>query len=203
MTAVTLGRRIGLLLLTLAILLSCALEDKPIVKPIGDFRLGHVTVNAREAETTEWGRPATEMQLTDAVRKAVRDRFGPLRGRSWYHLGITLDAYLLPPPGVPIVASPRAILVAQVQVWDDRTQSILNPRAESFAVRESTNAETLVGSGYNYDAAAQLERVSKSLALQIERWLRSEDSPLPDRKVEHQPVVSDEPSDEDVSDDDL
>jgi len=188
MTAVTRGRPVGLLLMTLLILLSCSLEDKPIVKPIRDFRLGHVTVNAKDARTVEWGRTVTEMQLTDAVKTAVRDRFGPLKGRSWYHLGITLDAYLLPPPGVPIVASPRAGLVAQVQVWDDRTQSILNPRAKAIAVTESTNPQTLLGSGYNYDAEVQLGRASRSLALQIERWLRSDESPLPKRPQKRPPL---------------
>jgi len=188
MTAVTRGRPVGLLLMTLLILLSCSLEDKPIVKPIMDFRLGHITVNAKDARTVEWGRTVTEMQLTDAVKTAVRDRFGPLKGRSWYHLGITLDAYLLPPPGVPIVASPRAGLVAQVQVWDDRTQSILNPRAKAIAVTESTNPQTLLGSGYNYDAEVQLGRASRSLALQIERRLRSDESPLPKRPQKRPPL---------------
>ena len=196
MTAVTISRQICLLIIMCLLLLACALEDKPIVNPIGDFRLGHVTVHAGSAETAQWSRRATETQLTDAVRTAVRTRFGPLRGRSWYHVAITLDAYLLPPPGIPVIASPRAGVVARVQIWDDRTRSVLNPRPRTIAANESTNSQTLFGSGYSYDAEDQLDRAARSLALQIEHWLRSEESPLPAHPAQHRTPEPDFPADD-------
>lgn len=167
------------LIMVIILMVACSPENQPIREPIGDFRLGHVIVSAKEAQTTDWSRKASEEQLVEAVKTAVGERFGSLRGGKFYHVAITVQAYLLPPPGVPVVASPKAGLHVSVQIWDDSTRSILNEEARQMTVTESSNADTFVGSGYAHDGEEQLERATRAFALELERWLRSEESPLP------------------------
>ena len=171
--------RVSSIILVAILLVACSPEEIPIKEPIGDFRLGHVVVSAKDAQTTEWSRKATEEQLVESVKSSVGDRFGVLRGRSFYHVAISVDAYLLPPPGVPVVASPKAGVHVTVQIWDDRTQTILNEEPKAITVTESGNVDTLVGSGYSQTAEVQLERATDAMAFKIEEWLRSEESPLP------------------------
>ena len=64
-------------------------------------------------------REATPEMWEAAMEKAVSDRFGRYEGSKLYNIGISIDAYALAPPGVPLVLKPQSILVVTANIWDD------------------------------------------------------------------------------------
>ena len=139
--------------------------------PIGAFSLGHNIVVApnivmgpasREADTDEW---------IAAVTKAVGDRFERYEGEQLYHFGISLEGYVLAQPGLPIVLSPKSVLILKLTVWDDAEGKKLNEEPEQITVLESLDGDTIVGSGLTKTAEEQMETLSFNAAKLIQRYI--------------------------------
>lgn len=145
--------------------------DEP-VEPIGDFKLGHAAVVAPNLVEGPVSRNATEEEWIASVDAAVEERFRRYEGEKFYHLGISVEGFVLAQPGVPLVFSPKSALILRVTAWDDATQSKLNAEPEQFTVLESFTAETVVGSGVTQTKAQQMRNLSANAALQIEKWMR-------------------------------
>jgi hypothetical protein len=142
------------------------------LEPIGDFKLGHAAVVAPNLVEGPVSRNATEEEWIASVDEAVEERFRRYEGDSFYHMGISIEGFVLAQPGVPLVFSPKSALILRVTVWDDATQSKLNAEPEQFTVLESFTAETVVGSGVTQTKAQQMRNLSANAALQIEKWMR-------------------------------
>ncbi|MEM6577605.1 MAG: hypothetical protein AAF678_03865, partial [Pseudomonadota bacterium] len=102
-------------------LLACATSDEIDRGPadLGNFRLGHNVVVAPDLRQAIASREATPEEWTDAMQKAVDERLARYDGSKLYHLGMNVETYLLAVPGVPVVASPKSLLVFNLTVWDD------------------------------------------------------------------------------------
>ncbi|WP_417743292.1 hypothetical protein [Salipiger sp.] len=144
---------------------------KPLV-PVGDFKLGHAAVVAPNLVEGPVSRNATEEEWIASVDAAVEERFRRYEGDKFYHMGISVEGFVLAQPGVPLVFSPKSALILRVTVWDDATQTKLNAEPEQFTVLESFTAETVVGSGVTQTKAQQMRNLSANAALQIEKWMR-------------------------------
>ena len=142
------------------------------LEPIGDFKLGHAAVVAPNLVEGPVSRNATEEEWIASVDEAVEERFRRYEGDSFYHMGISIEGFVLAQPGVPLVFSPKSALILRVTVWDDASQSKLNAEPEQFTVLESFTAETVVGSGVTQTKAQQMRNLSANAALQIEKWMR-------------------------------
>jgi hypothetical protein len=90
-----------------------------------------------------------------------------------YHLAVSVDAYVLAVPGIPLVASPRSALIIGVHVWDDALGRPLNDERRQFTVLENLSGESLLGSGLTQSAEQQLAVLSRNAAITIENWLAS------------------------------
>jgi hypothetical protein len=103
---------------------------------------------------------------------AVDERFARYQGAKLYNFGISVDAFALAPPGIPLVASPKSALVVTVTIWDDAAQAKLNEEGKQFTVFEGASAESAVlGSGLTRSREEQMERLSRNAAKEIERWM--------------------------------
>lgn len=172
-------RRIAVLLATLTCLGACASGERQLsqpVEPIGDFKLGFAEVVAPNLVKGPLSREATQEDWIAAVDVALEQRFGRYSGDKFYHLGVSVEAYVLAQPGVPLVFSPKSALIARVTVWDDATQTKLNAETHQVTVLESFSAETVVGSGLTQSAEEQMRGLSANLALQIENWMRRQNA---------------------------
>ncbi|MGB7241475.1 MAG: hypothetical protein WBC93_05210 [Sulfitobacter sp.] len=165
--------RIAGLLLSLGILSACAgaadLNKPPT--PLGDFRLGHNIVVAPKVVKGPVSRPASEEELTTAIKSAIADRFDRYEGDKLYHFGVSVEGYVLARPGVPIVLSPKSVLVIRLTVWDDAAGKKLNDKAKQITVLEQVSGETIVGSGLTQTAEVQLKNLSENVSKAIERYL--------------------------------
>jgi len=166
--------------------------DEPLV-PLGDFKLGHNVVVASKAQKGPLSRNATESELKSAVQSAVAARFGRYEGESLYHFGVSVEGYVLAAPGVPLVYSPKSVMILNVTVWDDAAGKKLNETPEQMTVFESLSGENLVGSGLTQSKAQQLENLAVNAAKQIELFLvrqRTENGWFPDPVPEAVPAAA-------------
>ena len=138
---------------------------------LGDFRLGHNIVVAPDPVRGPMSREASAQEWVAAVREAIDERLGRHEGERLYHLGISVDGYVLARPGVPVIAAPKSILILQVTVWDDARARKLNDQPRRFIVVETLSGDTIVGSGLTLTREEQMRNLSRNAAKQIETWL--------------------------------
>lgn len=141
---------------------------------LGDFHLGHNVVVAPKLFKGPLSRSATKEEWIEVMKAAVDERFGRYEGTRLYHLGISVDGYVLAQPGIPVVAAPKSLLVLNVAVWDDAAGKKLDTRPERITVAESFTADTVVGSGLTLTREEQMQNLARNAAKQIETWLLKE-----------------------------
>jgi hypothetical protein len=162
------------LFLGLAALAACArndLADPPV--PLGDFALGLNIAVADNIQMVPISRPAEPADWEAAIEKAVEDRFGETRyqGTKLYNIGINIDAYALAPPGIPLVASPKSVVVITANIWDDGAEKKLNEEGKQFTVFEGLSGETMIGSGLTKSKKQQMETLAFNAVKRVEDWL--------------------------------
>ena len=168
--------RIRNLLLGLASMLAlaaCSLPadvNEPQV-PMGDFRLGHNIVVVDEPTIGPFSRTATDEEWTEELTAAIQQRFGGYEGEKFYNLGIKVEAYALAMPGVPLVFKPKSVLVINLLVWDDATQTRLNAEAKQLTIFEGISGETLISAGLTQNKKKQMVKLSNNAAKAIQDYL--------------------------------
>ena len=159
----------GLFALSLA---ACANNELPADAPdMGTFRLGHNIVVADGAVKSPVSREATPEQWEEAVFKAIDDRLDGYQGQGLFHLGVTVQGYALAPPGIPLVLSPKSVLIMAVNVWDDSQGKKLTEEAHQITVFEGLDGDTVIGSGLTKTKEQQIETLSFNAAREIQEWL--------------------------------
>jgi hypothetical protein len=166
--------RLAALLLVALLVAGCAAPRQPLgafPERLAAMQLGHVVVIADKATRSPVSRDATPEEWQAALQKAFADRFGRNEGTRWYHFGLHVDGYALAPPGIPLVATPRSVLIVSATLWDDAKGGKVNDTPRQFTVFESLSGETAVGSGLFKTKEQQLEALAFNAALEVEKWL--------------------------------
>jgi len=157
----------------MALVVACTdasdLNDAPA--DLGDFRLGHNVVVASKMRQAALSREASEEEWVASLTDAIDERFGRYEGDRLYHLGISVEGFSIAPPGVPLVASPKSILIIRATVWDDALGKKLTDEPKQFTVFESLSGETLVGSGLTQSKEQQMQNLSRNAAKLIQNWM--------------------------------
>jgi hypothetical protein len=164
--------RLLLSLALMGLLAACGAGDlkKPPV-PLGDFVLGLNIAIADTAQVPGISRQATADEWEAAIKQAMDDRFGRYEGNRIYNFGINVEGYVLAPPGVPVVASPRSALIVRVHVFEDATQTQLNPGGERLIMVEGVSAESFIGSGWTQTKKQQMAKMAYRAALAVQNYL--------------------------------
>ena len=157
------------LTLTVACTSSTDLKDPPV--DLGNFRLGHNVVVASKMKQAAISRNATQEEWIASMTKAVDERFGRYDGERLYQLGVSIEGFSIAPPGIPLVVSPKSILVIRATLWDDAKGAKLNEEAKQFTVFESLSGDTVVGSGLTKTKEEQMEGLSRNAAKMIQTWM--------------------------------
>ena len=164
-----------LLLLAGLVLSACATgKDLDKAPPdLGNFLLGHLAVVAPHPAVGPSSRTLPPDQWVASMTEAMNARFGTQRydGTHYYHIGVSIDGYVLAQPGVPLIYSPKSILIANVTIWDDRKGIKLTEKAEQLTVIEAIEGDTLLGSGYTRTPEEQMAGLTRSMAKAIENFL--------------------------------
>lgn len=180
------------LLLGLTLLAACGandLDEPPV--PLGDFALGLNIVVADNVQKVPISREATPDEWEEVMKEAVAARFGRYQGGRLYNIGISVDGYALAPPGIPVVAAPKSVLVITANIWDDATQTKLNPEGEQFTVFEGMSGDTVIGSGLTRTKRRQMEVLSQNAVKRVEEWLVRHPQWFPTDGTAPVPLVAD------------
>ncbi len=140
--------------------------------PIGEFRHGYNIVVAVDPQKGPFSREATNEEWVAVMKQAVGDRLGRFEGGAYFHTAVAVQGYVLAQPGIPLVASPRSVLIFNVTFYEDATQTNLNEEPIQITVFEPGGASTLFGSGYTKSRAEQMEGLAFNAAKAIERLMR-------------------------------
>jgi hypothetical protein len=140
--------------------------------PLGGFRLGHNIVVAPAPEKGPFSRDATPEQWIAAVEAAVDERFSRYEGDRFFHIAVAVEGYVLAQPGIPLVYSPKSVLIIGLTIYDDATQTKLNPEPIQLTVFEPCCSVPLLGSGFTKSAEQQMEGLAFNAARAIERTMR-------------------------------
>ncbi|MEI4260925.1 hypothetical protein [Roseovarius sp. D0-M9] len=140
-------------------------------EPLGDFALGHNVVVAPNLTKGPVSRDASKEEWIASMKSAVDERFSRYDGDKLYHLGVSIEGYVLAMPGVPLVASPKSALIINVTAWDDAAGKKLNEEPEQITVIESISGETVLGSGLTQTKEVQMRNLSRNAAKLIQNWL--------------------------------
>ncbi len=180
-------------LLASLVLISCTdrdLSNPP--PPLGEFALGLNVVVADNMQKVPISRNATVDEWETAMKKAIDDRFGRYDGTKAYNLGISVDGFALAPPGIPIIASPKSVLVVTANIWDDAAALKLNEKGEQLTVFESLSGEGIIGSGLTKTREQQMEALAFNAAYAVEQWLLKHPEWFETKQVS--PTALDEPA---------
>lgn len=160
-------------LLSVAILSACAAAnpDTDELANLGDFSLGHNVAITTKAKKAGPSRTATPEEWEVAMEEAIAQRFGRYEGTKLYHLGISLEAYALAVPGIPVVVSPKSVMVINVNVWDDAKNEKLTKKPHTLTVFEQLDEKTVVGSGLTQTREEQMANLTANMAAAVERYL--------------------------------
>lgn len=161
----------GLTLGGLAVLAGCATPD-PLTEDLpdmGDFEMALAIVVTKNAKRIPPSRATTPEKLETTMKAELERRFGRYAGGRRYILAVNIDGYSLAPPGIPIVLTPKSLLVVSANLWTaDPQAKIAGP--EQITTFEG--AETLLlGSGYVKDADEQLTTLARNMSRKIQTWL--------------------------------
>lgn len=164
--------RIFALLASLALLAACTetrIDEAP--EDLGDFKLRVAYVFADNAVQGPVSRDAVPQEWVSAIEKTVDARLGRYSGSREIDIGISLEGYMLAPPGVPVLYSPKSTAIALVHVYDVAAGEYL-ARRHQIQVFENTSSESLVvGSGHSRTREQQLAGLALNLTDRIEEWL--------------------------------
>ncbi|CUH64394.1 hypothetical protein TG4357_01253 [Thalassovita gelatinovora] len=138
---------------------------------LGDFSLGHNIVVAPKVVKGPLSRSASEDEWKTVLGAAIDERFGRYDGARLYHFGTSVEGYVLAQPGVPIVASPKSVLIINLTVWDDAKGVKLTEKPEQLTILESLSGETLLGSGLTQSKEIQMRNLSRNAAKVIQNYL--------------------------------
>lgn len=159
----------------LCILAACGSKsdlDQPPV-PLGHFRLGHNVVVAPHPVQGPLSRDVAPEEWVDTMRGAISDRFGRYEGDKLYHLGISVDGYVVAQTGIPLVLAPKSVVILNVTLWDDEKGEKVNKEPERIMALETLNGKSVMGSGLTQTREEQMENLSYNAAKRIENWLKN------------------------------
>ncbi|MCK0169412.1 hypothetical protein MWU52_17805 [Jannaschia sp. S6380] len=161
----------GLSLAGLAGLSACEAPD-PLTQdlpPMGDFQLLQPIIVAENAKKIPPSRDATPEKLKSVMGAELARRFGRYQGGRDYYIAVNIDGYALAPPGIPVVLTPKSILVVTANLWTAEPQEkVAGP--EQISTFEGADT-LLLGSGLVKDADEQLTTLARNMSRKIQSWL--------------------------------
>lgn len=170
-------RATAFLLAALTLLAACADGQRELsepVRPIGDFKLGHAIVVAPNIQQGPASRDATDAEWIAAMDAALEERFRRYDGTRFYHIGVSVEGFVLAVPGIPLVYTPKSVLIVRVNLFDDADQTRMTEEAHEITVLEAPSGKTVLGSGNSQTKEEQMRALAANAALQIENWLRGQ-----------------------------
>lgn len=167
--------RILTLITGLALVSACTqtqIDEAP--EDLGAFKLRVNYAFADKAVQGPVSRDATPQEWTEAIQKNVDLRLGRYPGTQDVDIGISLEGYMLAPPGIPVIYNPKSTAIVLVNVYDVEKKEFL-AKGKKFQVLEDTTGDSaLQGSGHVRTKQEQMNGLALKVADRVEEWLAEE-----------------------------
>ncbi|MCX8952906.1 hypothetical protein OU790_05600 [Ruegeria sp. NA] len=141
---------------------------------LGEFKLRVNYAFADKAVQGPVSRDATPDEWTKAIQNAVDIRLGRYEGTQEYDIGISLEGYMLAPPGIPIIYNPKSTAIVLVNVYDVKKEKFLAKGKQFQVLEDTTGGSALKGSGHERTKEEQMAGLSLKIADRVEEWLAEE-----------------------------
>lgn len=167
--------RILTLITGLALVGACTqtqLYEEP--EALGEFKLRVNYAFADKAVQGPVSRDATPQEWTEAIQKAVDIRLGRYQGSQEYDIGISLEGYMLAPPGIPVIYNPKSTAIVLVNVYDVGKKEFLAKGKQFQVLEDTTGGSALKGSGNERTKEEQMSGLALKVADRVEEWLAEE-----------------------------
>lgn len=167
--------RILTLITGLALMAACT--QTQVYEPpesLGEFKLRVNYAFADKAVQGPVSRDATPDEWTKAIQDAVDIRLGRYEGTQEYDIGISLEGYMLAPPGIPIIYNPKSTAIVLVNVYDVKKEKFLAKGKQFQVLEDTTGGSALKGSGHERTKEEQMAGLSLKVADRVEEWLAEE-----------------------------
>ncbi|UWR07793.1 MULTISPECIES: hypothetical protein [Ruegeria] len=167
--------RILTLITGLALVGACTqtqLYEEP--EDLGEFKLRVNYAFADKAVQGPVSRDATPQEWTEAIQKAVDIRLGRYQGSQEYDIGISLEGYMLAPPGIPVIYNPKSTAIVLVNVYDVGKKEFLAKGKQFQVLEDTTGGSALKGSGNERTKEEQMSGLALKVADRVEEWLAEE-----------------------------
>ena len=164
--------RLTAFLASLTLLVACGetqMNEAP--EDLGAFkmRVGHIYTDkalqwplSRNAEGSDWNAD---------LQAALDGRLRRYDGAQEYDVAITLEGFMLAPPGVPIVLSPKSVAVVNVFVYDVAGQEYLAKKHQMEVFENTTGESAILGSGHSRTKEEQIAGLSLNIVDAVEEWI--------------------------------
>ncbi|MDC0658760.1 hypothetical protein N6L27_12185 [Leisingera sp. SS27] len=164
--------RVLSMLAALALLTACGetqLNEAP--EDLGAFqaRVTHVYTDkalqwplSRNAEHSEWTAP---------IENALNTRLRRYDGAQQYDVAVTLEGFMLAPPGVPVLFSPKSAVVVNVFVYDVAEKKFLAKKHQMEIFESTTGESAVLGSGHARTKEEQIQGLAINIADKVEEWM--------------------------------
>ena len=160
--------------LSLSGLAACATPDplSEAQREMGDFQLLAPIVVTTKIKAIPPSRAAAPSAWEAVMKDELTRRFGRYAGGRDYYVALSIDGFSLAPPGIPIVLTPKSILVVTANLWTaDPQEKVRGP--EQLTTFEG--ADTLfLGSGLMKDGDAQMRTLARNMAFKVQSWILRE-----------------------------
>jgi hypothetical protein len=156
-------------LLTLAACGETRLDEPP--EDLGAFKMRVSHVYTDKALKWPLSRDAKGADWNKAMETALEARLRRYQGSQEYDVAVTLEGFMLAPPGIPVLVSPKSAVVVNVFVYDVAQKKYL-ARKHQMQVFESTTGESaLLGSGHARTRDEQIAGLALNIADELEEYL--------------------------------
>ncbi|GAA6194283.1 hypothetical protein [Phaeobacter sp. NW0010-22] len=120
---------------------------------------------SRDAEASEWNAP---------MERAMETRLRRYDGAQEYDVAVSLEGFLLAPPGIPVLVNPKSVVVVNVFVYDVARKEYLARKVQMEVYEDTTGQSAILGSGHSRTKEEQIAGLSLNIADKIEEWMAEE-----------------------------
>ena len=117
---------------------------------------------SRDGQKTEWVK-----QMNTAMEASMRSK----EGSQEYDVAVTLEGFMLAPPGVPVLFNPKSVAVVNVFVYDVANEEFLADKHQMEVFEDTTGESVIVGSGHSRTKEEQIAGLALNIADAVEEWM--------------------------------
>lgn len=164
--------RILALFSALVLLAACGetrLDEAP--EDLGAFQARVTHVYTEKALQWPLSRDADHSEWTAPIENALNTRLRRYAGAQQYDVAVTLEGFMLAPPGVPVLFSPKSAVVVNVFVYDVANKKFLAKKHQMEIFESTTGESALLGSGHARTKEQQIQGLAVNIADKVEEWM--------------------------------